>query len=79
MPLSIGGKSKFMRHEAREPRTVKNIMMKSKEVYGFIGLSSGGNRGFLEDGDLRGRTPALTAGTDKMNWWWGSCFAKNAV
>ena len=65
------------------------MMMKSKEVYGFvmtkdkvygfIGLSSGGKRGFLEDGDLRGRTPALTAGTDKMNWWWGSCLAKNAV
>ena len=25
------------------------MMMKSKEVYGFIGLSSGGNRGFLEE------------------------------
>ena len=53
--------------------------MTKDKVYGFIGLSSGGKRGFLEDGDLRGRTPALTAGTDKMNWWWGSCLAKNAV
>jgi len=37
------------RLEAREPHTMKNIMMKSKEVYGFIGLSSGGKRGFLEE------------------------------
>ena len=29
--------------------------MTNAKVFGFMGLSSGGKRGFLEEGDLRGR------------------------
>ena len=38
-----------------------------ENVYGFMGLSRGGKSGFLDDLDLRGRTPALTEGTERMN------------
>ena len=44
-----------------------------------MGLSNGGKTGFLDEGDLRGRTPAFTDGTVRMNWWCGSCFTKKAV
>ena len=42
-------------------------LTRSSAAHGFMGLSSGGKTGFLEEGDLRGRTPAFTEGTVRMN------------
>ena len=42
-------------------------LTRSPAAHGFMGLSSGGKIGFLEEGDLRGRTPAFTEGTVRMN------------